>query len=268
MKILSRTTIYTYAQTGIAKPFFRRVARIAMASLLIGAGLFYWSTDLSLGAIKPPAHWHSETLHEPPESAKKSIEWLAKVIGIEPNFALFKGAFKNGSTAFAVIHAKDRHIVYDQAKFRFKKSEVYWKELGILAHELGHHVAGHTAVPHKDSHAQELEADKFAGYALALLGGNEEQALLWTQILSDKPSRTHPERARRVAAAREGWQQARQLLVNGGLTCHTQWLSESISVEGKNCRIARQCQSESQGRITLACEEQDELGASRWRWRG
>jgi hypothetical protein len=83
-----------------------------------------------------------------------------------------------------------------------------WTSVSILAHEIGHHLAGHLD-PRYPNHPAELEADKFSGFIMNKLGATLEQAQLAMAMISpEEASDTHPGRAARVAEIARGWTNA------------------------------------------------------------
>ncbi|MEO8419997.1 MAG: caspase family protein [Hyphomicrobium sp.] len=83
-----------------------------------------------------------------------------------------------------------------------------WPSTSILAHEIGHHLAGHMD-PAYANHTAELEADRFSGHILNRLGATLEQAQLAMAMVSDdSASVTHPGRAERVREIAQGWNDA------------------------------------------------------------
>lgn len=84
-----------------------------------------------------------------------------------------------------------------------------WAPISIMAHEIGHHLSGHTIQPGGSQPPTELEADKFSGFVLYKMGAMLADATKAMNTLvpeSDGP--THPGRSKRVRAIEEGWQQA------------------------------------------------------------
>jgi predicted Zn-dependent protease len=51
-----------------------------------------------------------------------------------------------------------------------------WGATSILAHEVGHHLAGHTLRQSNEPWRDELEADDFSGFVLARLGATLAEA--------------------------------------------------------------------------------------------
>ncbi len=86
-------------------------------------------------------------------------------------------------------------------------SALSWRAAWLLLHELGHHAVSHV-LTHGHSHAEELEADSFAGWGMRQLGASLDEALAFSSIVSEQASLSHPARAARVAAVTEGWKQA------------------------------------------------------------
>jgi hypothetical protein len=85
-----------------------------------------------------------------------------------------------------------------------------YSELAILAHEIAHHMAGHTLTNIGSSYDMELEADKFAGFILFKLGASFEDAKLAYSHLSPEGSSTHPPREARIAALSNGFFEAKR----------------------------------------------------------
>lgn len=84
-----------------------------------------------------------------------------------------------------------------------------WAPISIMAHEIGHHLCGHTIMPGGSQPPTELEADKFSGYVLYKMGASLEDAQkAINTLVPDQESPTHPARSRRIVAIEEGWKQA------------------------------------------------------------
>jgi len=98
-----------------------------------------------------------------------------------------------------------------------------WGNLFILAHEVGHHINGHSldlvlyaadaveSVSLAQSRQQELEADEFAGFVLARLGGpisSANEVISKISKDSDDSYNTHPSRDKRLKATAKGYNNA------------------------------------------------------------
>jgi hypothetical protein len=87
-----------------------------------------------------------------------------------------------------------------------------------MAHEIAHHLSGHTIVPGGSRPEIELEADKFSGYVLQKMGAPLADAQRMILVVgSAHASATHPARDQRAEAIRQGWVQS--CTQGGGLNC-------------------------------------------------
>lgn len=193
--------------------------------------------------------------------AQQVVQLITEGVGVKPNFVILAADFERSSIAYAGFKDGRRRIVYDAAMLSFGSGRTSWKSVGVLAHEIGHHLATHVFVRDTSSHERELEADHFSGAALFRLGANLDQALSWTEMVSETPSESHPGRAARIEAARAGWQQARTAARGLAGQCKADWIGRVMKVEGRQCRMARVCQG-GEEEFRLAC--QDNGG---WSWR-
>ena len=197
---------------------------------------------------------------DPAPEATLTTKWIADAVGLLPTFKVLAGTFETSPVAFAAIKNGQRYIVYDQDRFNWQEGRPNWFEAGIMAHEIGHHLGGHTAIRTDDNWARELEADRFAGFALSRLGASLGNTLLASKVLNTRGTKTHPPRKLRVAAVEEGWNKAEALKKWEAPVCENAWLSEPLEVRGRTCRIALHCQPQRTKR--LACKGDGD----RWNW--
>ena len=153
--------------------------------------------------------------------AENALDRILNTIGVSKNFILVPcGEISN---AAATSYKGIRYILYDKEFMQLINSRTNdWASLAILAHEVGHHINGHTlditmyaggVVEPKSleiKRKQELEADEFAGFVLARLGASLNNALSFTSIFSDKDDSysTHPSKSKRINAIRKGYNKA------------------------------------------------------------
>ncbi len=87
-----------------------------------------------------------------------------------------------------------------------------WGAISILAHEVGHHLNGHTLDRSMDKHKRELEADEFSGFVLAKLGATLEQAKsAINHFVPISATSTHPGKLERIKAIETGYNSAKSL---------------------------------------------------------
>ena len=83
--------------------------------------------------------------------------------------------------------------------------------MSILAHEIGHHLSGHTITKKGSNPNDELEADKYSGFVLYKLGASLSDATYAIRELgSENGSSTHPPKSERIRAISQGWNEANE----------------------------------------------------------
>ena len=76
-----------------------------------------------------------------------------------------------------------------------------WAPVSIMAHEIGHHLSGHTITEGGSRPQIELEADKFSGFVLQKMGASLADATKAILTFgSETDQATHPGRDRRASA--------------------------------------------------------------------
>jgi hypothetical protein len=111
----------------------------------------------------------------------------------------------------SVSHHK-RYILYNREFISWvnHSTKDKWGVLALLAHEMGHHLNGHTLNKRGSNPAAELEADEFSGFVLYKLGASLEQAQeVMFYIANTTTSSTHPDRYLRMKAIEKGWNKAK-----------------------------------------------------------
>jgi hypothetical protein len=141
------------------------------------------------------------------DDAEVAIEDIMKRTGLSNNFIVKAADVDN---ACALIKNNERYILYNQ-HFMYnvlKKTNTKFGALSILAHEIGHHLNGHTFLNLKNDvrFQLELEADRFSGFVLAKNGATLSEALKAIEIYgSERESSTHPSKRTRIAAITNGF---------------------------------------------------------------
>ena len=149
------------------------------------------------------------------ETAEKAVEEIVRRSGLKKNFYVME--CPNTDNCFAAVNGQTRIIVYDGAFMRkandIAKSD--WGALSILAHEIGHHLQGHTIIEGGSDPQKELEADEFSGFVMYQMGASlrEAQAAI-SRFTSDYDGGTHPPRSRRLTAIEKGFKNAQDLYPN------------------------------------------------------
>ena len=143
--------------------------------------------------------------------ANEAVNRIVRYTGLEQNFQIVAANVPN---AAAVVQGQSRLLLYNQAFMLEVKAatDPHWGAISIMAHEVGHHLQGHTIQAGGSRPSIELEADKYSGYVLRRMGATLQQARAAMERLgSETGSATHPPRSARLAAITNGWMLADDL---------------------------------------------------------
>lgn len=210
------------ASTGLALAQKATVAgakpQRAQLAAELAATLQACSYDGSPLAFSPP------DLSKGGSSGKQVVAEIMRYTGLPANFVVVEGQVPN---AAAVIMAGPdkvprRVIAYNPAfmgeVIRATQAN-NWAPVSIMAHEIGHHLSGHTIVPGGSQPPIELESDKFSGFVLYKMGAplKDAQNAIAT-LIPEADGQTHPGRKKRLAAIASGWIEACELQ-GGGAQC-------------------------------------------------
>lgn len=157
------------------------------------------------------------------QHAERAVDMILKPLGLRRNFVLVLCPDINNAAAILPRADGLRYIVYDNAFMEGidRGSKTNWASVSILAHEIGHHLQGHTTLmvhnpPTKEelrrSRENELEADEFSGFAMFKMRTSLSQAQAAIRNIRDvydEENATHPKKSRRLEAIRRGYENAR-----------------------------------------------------------
>ena len=138
------------------------------------------------------------------------IEEIVKVTGLEKNFEIYSSP-EVANAGAGIKRGGIRVIAYNPNFLNemIRATGTDWSVKSILAHEVGHHLQGHTLQEGGSRPPIELEADKYSGAAMRWLGGTLEQAQVAMENLAPpQGSATHPGRRDRLIAIAAGWNEA------------------------------------------------------------
>jgi hypothetical protein len=188
----------------LSRSFRRLAAGLALPALL-------------LGAAPSPARAQSAASRAtdlPASQAAGIIREITEAVGLQPRFEL-RATTQVGNAA-AVVYGGRRYLLYNPQFLAAvnRAGHTDWAGISILAHEMGHHLNGHTLRAGGSQPEDEMEADEFSGFVLRRLGASLAQAQAAMATASpDAGSATHPGRAPRLAAIGRGWGRANTQIV-------------------------------------------------------
>lgn len=148
--------------------------------------------------------------------AQGILNAICNSVGLKPNF-IIKSANVPNASALIDSATKQRLILYSQTFISSidLKTKENWGAISILAHEIGHHLNGHTLIGYtadrKKNHMEELQADEFSGFVCYKLGATLVQSQSAMQTFPDSEnSATHPPKSARLEAIAVGWNRAKE----------------------------------------------------------
>ncbi|GAB3776212.1 hypothetical protein GCM10028818_21500 [Spirosoma horti] len=186
--------------TALAGPLFAQTN-----TLPLGSGAFICS--YTGGKIGPQVVCSPTTASN--GHAEKVVDRILRPIGLIRNFKVIECS--NTDNCFATVLKGQRFIVYDGAFMAQieEETETDWSAISIMAHEIGHHLQGHTIDGRGGQPIKEIEADKFSGFVLHQLGSSLDEATVAVRALGDEhATSTHPAKPARIEAIRKGWLEA------------------------------------------------------------
>ena len=144
-------------------------------------------------------------------------------VGINSNSFVLQACEKL-ENALAITYSGDRYILYGKGFLDSIISKTnFWSSTFILAHEIAHHIYGHTRdlkllnegslsdFDLNQKRIQELEADNFAGFILSKMGASIHDA---SQVITNYTNNvsnihsTHPIKEKRLEAIRKGFERS------------------------------------------------------------
>jgi hypothetical protein len=189
--------------------YFQRILIITSTSLYMKkAILFSLFSFIACAVFSRSIPFNDTTSATGIPEASVLLQEVMKVTGLQQNFELKEADVRNIE---ASISHKKRFILYNPVFIEQVNnvSKNKWATTALLAHEVGHHLNGHTIRKTGSNRKVELEADEFAGFVLHKLGATLEEAQSVMYIIAGtEDSRTHPGREARLEAIGKGWEKA------------------------------------------------------------
>lgn len=138
--------------------------------------------------------------------AIKIIDRIVSNVGLARNFEIFESSEVDNEAA--IVYDEKRYVLYNN-DFMELANEITnnsWTSISILAHEIAHHLQGHTLSKNGNRPSIELEADAFSGFVLAKMGASLQDAQSAVlNLVSEQESTTHSKRSERLKAIATGF---------------------------------------------------------------
>jgi hypothetical protein len=145
-------------------------------------------------------------------AAKEAVHRIVRHSGLQPDFTVLEN--REIPTAIAYIKDRKRVIAYNPAFMArvMDSTCTNWSAISILAHELAHHLLGHTLDPKEVKPGDELACDRYSGFILHAMGATLAESLAAMDV-SGNPHGTedHPPKHARLEAIQQGWDESRMI---------------------------------------------------------
>lgn len=148
---------------------------------------------------------------EAPRDCAVAVKRVMDFTGLPANFVVVSGRVDNAAAVILLDQNRTprRVIAFNPGFMRAAADKVGgspWGPMSIMAHEIAHHLSGHTIVPGGSRPEIELEADKFSGYVLYKMGAPLDDATrMILTVGNSHATATHPAKDQRADAIRQGW---------------------------------------------------------------
>jgi hypothetical protein len=150
-----------------------------------------------------------------PSDCRDMVAQIMRFTGLPQNFTVVEAPVPNAAAVILLDEQKipQRVIAFNKDFIGLVKRATggnAWAPVSVMAHEIGHHLSGHTITPGGSQPPTELEADKFSGFVLYKMGAtlDDAQKAMATLVADGPDGPTHPGRGRRLRAIADGWEQA------------------------------------------------------------
>lgn len=150
-------------------------------------------------------------------AAKEAVYRVVQHSGLLPTFTVREDARLLSANAY--IKGHERVIAYNPEFLArvLDSTHTDWSAVSVLAHEIAHHLLGHTLDPDAVHPGDELACDLYSGFILQRMGATLDESLAAMEVAGNAHgSRSHPPRHARLAAIRQGWEEAARVLAPGG----------------------------------------------------
>lgn len=188
----------------------KRLLLSALSTVIMTAS--FGQFNIRIGQHDATTSWRPNTAPVANSStsvAPTYVQEIMTTVGLKPSFELM--ASSQVPNAAAVVYSGKRFLLYNPTFINdlVRQTGNKWAAVSVLAHEIGHHLNGHTVTGTGSQPAVELEADEFSGFVLRKMGASLADAQTAMRTLATQTaSRTHPAQYDRLTSIAKGWQNA------------------------------------------------------------
>jgi hypothetical protein len=159
--------------------------------------------------------WTNIIARQPHAAYTAAVIRILRVHGLNnTNLSVWRAKLSPDMPGLADFYTatRERRVFYNEASKDLISDSTSITSVGVLAHEVGHQLLGHT-LRYARGEKEEAEADYFAGYTLRILNyRNERVKSFMLEVAAGEPSKTHPPAEARAKVALQGWEAADEVL--------------------------------------------------------
>ena len=154
------------------------------------------------------------------DAAERTVDRIMEASGLRADFEIVVKEMSDNGERYNNVAAQIlspcgnlgacRVILYDPEFLRdIERRTDEWGPISIMAHEVAHHLQGHTVFGKGSNPSNILDADFFSGFILQKMGASLESAQAPMRLIaSERGLRSHPPRRERLQAISKGWRRA------------------------------------------------------------
>lgn len=133
---------------------------------------------------------------------------VLEIIGIPNSDIVIRGTSSFGAFAAISRNCRQRFILYNESFFDslYAITNSYDAIKSVGFHEVAHHLYRHPLKSRWDAYIHELEADRYSGYQMRLIGSTIDQSIAAMEHFGNyEPNDTHPEKDERIKQIISGY---------------------------------------------------------------
>ena len=180
--------------------FQGNITRIPFCGFSIKKGFYY-------------DHYHSEYITKQASLGDNSgipdvVDKIEKTLNFKVAISVYLA--KDENNCFATVGQGGIRMLVTDVDFLQEvndESGTKWGAISVIAHEVGHHIAGFNHHPNQPDN--ELDADYWSGYTLQKLGASvnaSTKAIM--RFGTEQDTETHPNKYSRASIIKKGWEDA------------------------------------------------------------
>lgn len=155
---------------------------------------------------------HAQAPRMSEAAAKDAVYRIVQHSGLLPTFTVREDLTVKNANAY--IKGRERIIAYNPSFIAsiIDSTRTDWSAVSILAHEIAHHLLGHTLDPAELHPGDELACDRYSGFILFHMGATLQESLAAIAVAGNvHGTRDHPPKHARSAAIQQGWEKAQRM---------------------------------------------------------